>query len=135
MNANVVLKLKGCCAGEFTFTEPFICTLGRAADCILRVPPNEASARVSRHHCRFDIDPPGISVRDLGSRNGTFLNGRIIGQRDPAADAFWPEQDTPAYRLRDGDEIQAGDIVVRVSITPVAEAAPASPDAAVLQAS
>lgn len=121
MKANVVLKLKGCCAGEFTFTQPIICTLGRAADCMLRVPPADATTHVSRHHCRFDIDPPGICVRDLGSLNGTYLNGRIIGQRQqhqPDEDPAEPE--TAAYWLHDGDEVQAGDLLVRVSITPSA---------------
>lgn len=28
---------------------------------------------VSRHHCLFDIAPPGVHVRDLGSSNGTFV--------------------------------------------------------------
>jgi hypothetical protein len=29
---------------------------------------------VSRHHARFDVDDGGLSVEDLGSTNGTYVN-------------------------------------------------------------
>ncbi len=48
---------------------------------------------VSRMHCVFARFPAGWSVRDLGSRNGTQVNGeRISSER----------------ALRDGDEIRIG---------------------------
>jgi hypothetical protein len=35
---------------------------------------------VSREHCSFEFDPEGVlRVRDLGSSNGTFLNGEVLG--------------------------------------------------------
>jgi pSer/pThr/pTyr-binding forkhead associated (FHA) protein len=37
-----------------------------------------ASSRVSRKHCCLAIDRDGVLVRDLGSRNGTRVNGRRI---------------------------------------------------------
>lgn len=50
--------------------------IGREHDCHLR--PNSES--VSRHHCVITIDDFAVRVRDLGSSNGTYLNGtRIIG--------------------------------------------------------
>lgn len=56
--------------------------IGREHDCHLR--PNSES--VSRHHCVITIDDFSVRVRDLGSSNGTYLNGtRIIGAQ-PAAD-------------------------------------------------
>jgi predicted component of type VI protein secretion system len=30
---------------------------------------------VSRDHCRFTVEPQGILVEDLGSTNGTYVNG------------------------------------------------------------
>ena len=51
--------------------------VGREQDCQLR-PTSES---VSRHHCVFAIDDYGIRLRDLGSTNGTFVNGqRVQGQ-------------------------------------------------------
>ena len=50
--------------------------IGREQDCHLR--PNSES--VSRHHCAITIDDFTVRVRDLGSSNGTSINGkRIIG--------------------------------------------------------
>jgi pSer/pThr/pTyr-binding forkhead associated (FHA) protein len=33
---------------------------------------------ISRHHCQLDVDPPSVQVLDLGSANGTFLNGQEV---------------------------------------------------------
>jgi|GEM_PF-194239 len=50
--------------------------IGREQDCHLR--PNSDS--VSRHHCVITLDDFVVQVRDLGSSNGTFLNGvRVLG--------------------------------------------------------
>ena len=49
--------------------------VGRARDCELRVP----LPCVSRRHCRLEIDGRGtVWVRDLGSLNGTWVNGRRV---------------------------------------------------------
>ncbi len=48
--------------------------IGREQDCHLR--PN--SELVSRHHAVVTSDEFGIRVRDLGSTNGTFVNGERI---------------------------------------------------------
>lgn len=51
--------------------------IGREEDCHLR--PN--SDLVSRHHCVFTVDDFTVRLRDLGSTNGTFVNGeRLQGQ-------------------------------------------------------
>jgi hypothetical protein len=48
--------------------------IGREQDCQLR--PN--SEMVSRHHCVFSIDDFSVRLRDLGSTNGTLVNGNRI---------------------------------------------------------
>jgi len=48
---------------------------------------------VSRHHARIDVDGPRIAIEDLGSKNGTFVNGKRIRER---------------VTLKEGDEIMFG---------------------------
>lgn len=48
--------------------------VGREQDCHLR--PN--SDLVSRHHCVFTTDNYCVHLRDLGSTNGTVVNGKVI---------------------------------------------------------
>ena len=33
---------------------------------------------VSRHHCRISLDPTGLSIEDLGSTNGCYVNDRLV---------------------------------------------------------
>ena len=101
----------------FTAGERTACIIGRASDCVPRVPDDAAHRTVSRHHCLLDINSPDIRIRDFGSRNGTYLNGTKIGQRQPgqapedAGQVPFPEHD-----LSDGDEIRLGPTIIRVSI-------------------
>src|SRR5438045_9429563 len=50
-------------------------TVGRSSDNHVQV----AMARVSKVHAELKIEGEKISVRDLGSRNGTELNGKPVG--------------------------------------------------------
>jgi hypothetical protein len=47
---------------------------GRHQNCDARI----CSPRVSRRHCCFVIEPGGVTVRDLKSANGTWINGERI---------------------------------------------------------
>jgi hypothetical protein len=49
-------------------------TLGRARGCTVRIP----SAQVSRLHCRLRMENGLVTVEDLESVNGTFLNGKRV---------------------------------------------------------
>ncbi len=50
--------------------------LGRADECDLRIPTRD----VSRRHCEIEIGSAGAIVRDLGSSNGTYVNGRRVAE-------------------------------------------------------
>jgi len=60
-----------------------------------------SDASVSRFHCEILIEPTGPRLRDLGSRNGTFVDGLEV--RD--------------VYLRAGSQIQLGTNVVRLSLS------------------
>jgi eukaryotic-like serine/threonine-protein kinase len=99
---------------EFEFQNPARSVVGRADDCDIRFPMDPVHMDISRHHCLFEIDPPTVKVRDLGSRNGTYVNGEKIGERsahDLPPDG-WDEQ--PPKELREGDEVRVGHSVIRV---------------------
>ena len=52
-------------------------TIGRALECLIRVEGENATS-VSRVHAEVGVANGRISVRDGGSRHGTFLNGKKI---------------------------------------------------------
>ena len=89
--------------------------IGRGETCHLR--PN--SAQVSREHAEFTITPEGVTVRDLGSRNGTLVNGKAL---------------TRAQMLKDRDVVQVGPLAFSVSIAgaPEGVASSSSGDSGVL---
>ncbi|MEW5977001.1 MAG: SpoIIE family protein phosphatase [Acidobacteriota bacterium] len=59
-------------------------------------------AGLSREHLVFERDVSGWSVRDLGSKNGTFVNGTRVNGRQP---------------LHDGDRITASRLLVVLGTT------------------
>lgn len=102
---------------EFTFESRTTCIIGRAKDCYPKIPDDDKHRTISRYHCLLDINPPDIRVRDFGSKNGTFVNGEKIGQREAhqtpeeAANIQFPEFD-----LQGGDEFKLSDTSFRVGI-------------------
>ena len=89
--------------------------VGREQDCHLR--PN--SDLVSRHHCVFSIDDYAIRLRDLGSTNGTRVNGTNLRGE---------------VILKSGDRVSIGkldlEVVIRQAQAKPASAASAAPEAA-----
>src|SRR5688500_20304385 len=87
---------------------------GRAADCHAVLPLEDTTA--SRHHFLLEVNPPAARLRDLGSLNGTYVNGTRHGGRgalslEKAQQQRWPEVD-----LRDGDGIRVGTTVFEVHV-------------------
>ncbi len=119
MFSEVVLKVaRGWFEGkEYAFRDHTVCTIGRSSDCVVQLPNNPGHLDVSRHHCAIVVDPPFVRVRDLGSKNGTYVNGEIVGKRaqsSPAGDDT--ELTIPERILDDGDEIRVGGTLFRVRI-------------------
>jgi predicted component of type VI protein secretion system len=87
--------------------------IGRGDACHLR--PN--SDLISREHAEIAIGEEAATIRDLGSRNGTMLNGRTL---------------SGSANLRSGDLIQIGPLTFAVAIqgaaaVPETSSQPAAP--------
>jgi pSer/pThr/pTyr-binding forkhead associated (FHA) protein len=63
---------------KYCFCGPTHCEVGRALDCFVQLSGTERDQLISRHHCRLEIDPPLVHVADLGSSNGTYVNGSKV---------------------------------------------------------
>jgi pSer/pThr/pTyr-binding forkhead associated (FHA) protein len=68
-------------------------TIGRAVDSDIVI----TSRRVSREHSRVERQGRHVTLVDLGSTNGTFLNGERV---------------LAPVRLRDGDSVSIGDVIL-----------------------
>jgi serine/threonine-protein kinase len=60
----------------------------------------------SRNHCLLEIAPPRVFLRDLGSTNGTFVNGHRA----------------QSAHLKSGDQVQGGETVLSVEVSTEASA-------------
>ena len=60
-------------------TIPLPCLIGRSREADLCVD----SLLISRNHCRLDLHDGKIFLTDLGSRNGTVVNGQFIPENVP----------------------------------------------------
>jgi serine/threonine protein kinase len=106
MPPKVSLKItKGKLSGKTFSDQKGSLILGRREDCNIVFPDDT----VSRRHCLLDIDLSAVTVRDLGSRNGTYLNGKIIGCRDEdlSAEEAW-EQACDKFSMKTGDCLKLG---------------------------
>lgn len=118
MSSKITLTItQGILSGKkYSFDSRSTCIIGRNHDANLQL-TNDIDMTISRYHCLLDINPPDIRVRDLGSLNGTFVNGKKIGQRkrnQTAKEGL--KLNLPEYDLQNGDEIKLGDIVFKISI-------------------
>ncbi|WP_372400517.1 FHA domain-containing protein [Azospirillum sp. HJ39] len=63
-----------------------------------------AKPSLSRRHVEIALVPSGYAARDLGSANGSSVNGTAL-----------PDPTEPPRLLRDGDELRIGRVVLNVS--------------------
>jgi diguanylate cyclase (GGDEF)-like protein len=71
-----------------------IVDIGRQEECVISIP----SSKVSRRHASVQRVLGRYTVADLGSTNGTFLNGHRLDK---------------AEQLTDGDKIKVGELVLK----------------------
>jgi pSer/pThr/pTyr-binding forkhead associated (FHA) protein len=83
----------------------FPCVVGRLPACDQRIDHE----LVSRRHCVFLTRGDRILVQDLGSRNGTYVNGQQLQS---------------AHDLHDGDKLCLACVTYRVQIMEAVEADP-----------
>jgi pSer/pThr/pTyr-binding forkhead associated (FHA) protein len=68
---------------------------GRGAEAAIFLP----DVTVSREHVRFSVDSTGLSMSDLASTNGTYVNGERL----------------TAGMLKEGDQLMVGKFHLRIS--------------------
>ncbi len=106
--------IEGSCRGQrFEFEEQDTFMIGRAPDCHCVVVGDNT---FSRHHLFLEINGSNVMLKDLGSLNGTLVNGRrIYAGRGKGIDPSEAEPSLPEG-LRDGDRIDAGKNVMILHI-------------------
>jgi DNA-binding response OmpR family regulator len=90
-------------AGQRWLLEKERVTIGRSVDCDIVL----TERQVSRHHAQIRRTNSQYILEDLGSKNGTYVNGREV---------------TGPYVLQDGDEIQIALCVKLSFVAPEATA-------------
>jgi len=82
----------------FTFNQHETFMIGRSEDAHFCLPQDRY---FSRHHCILEIAPPQCFLRDLGSTNGTFVNGIRV----------------ETAHLKNADRIQGGETILEVEVS------------------
>jgi pSer/pThr/pTyr-binding forkhead associated (FHA) protein len=90
--------------------------VGRDANCSVQLPAGGFNQTASRKHCCIKVDRPTVVVRDLGSLNGTYVNGVCIGRRHVPGDETEMEPILTEVVLHDGDFLEVGMTRFRVRI-------------------
>lgn len=95
MKKVVLIMFKDDDRRDFPLTQP-VTTIGRKHEATLRIP----AADVSRLHCEITANETGITVKDLGSSNGTYVNGKRVAESP----------------LKAGDKLSVGPVVFVVQV-------------------
>lgn len=99
----------------FTFEQPDILIFGRGDSCHAQIDRTDGHA--SRNHFILNVNPPRVSIRDLGSLNGTYVNGTKHGGRqkhESPEDAA--QKEFSNIELHDRDQIRVGNTKFEISV-------------------
>jgi|GEM_PF-1578621 len=92
---NLTLTEKGGSTNELSFDKLEV-TVGRVRGNDIVLP----KGNVSKHHCRLLLQEDDIVIEDLRSTNGTYVNGRKIGE---------------PTTISTGDKVFVGDFILRIA--------------------
>lgn len=112
---------------KFCFCGPMRCSIGRAADCFIQLVGEQRDSFISRRHCELILAPPFLTVKDLASQNGTFVNGLRIESIDMALPSQKDsDEHGTAPVLNQGDLLTIGGTTFRMDLVecPSADATP-----------
>ena len=98
-----LIPLKARSAPSIPVQRPVL-LIGRHPECDVRLD----LSTISRRHCCVALADDRVIVRDLGSRNGLRVNGRLVDEA----------------QLHPGDEIAIGPLLFRMEVTPEAASPP-----------
>src|ERR1041384_87818 len=90
---------------EFSFDRHDTFLVGRSRHAHFQLPAKDKY--FSRIHFMMEVNPPECRLIDMGSHNGTYVNG----ERTLTAD------------LKDGDQIRAGHTILRIRVEQVSPGA------------
>jgi len=111
MDVNLVLFKKDGTNKSFRLPST-VTVIGRRQESDLCIP----LMVVSRRHCELNLEKDRLKLRDLGSRNGTYVNGQRVDQAE----------------VNPGDKIQIGPVTFAVQIDNQ-PAELSTPDSVILQ--
>src|SRR5438477_12887901 len=83
---------------EFAFAEHDTFLVGRSVHAHFQLPLKDRY--FSRIHFMMEVNPPHCRLIDMGSHNGTYVNGQRVLSAD----------------LHDGDQIRAGHTIIRLTV-------------------
>jgi pSer/pThr/pTyr-binding forkhead associated (FHA) protein len=95
MSVNLVMFCQGGERRDFPLSGD-TATIGRKDDCDIRIP----LAEVSRHHAQLTLSGDTVSLKDLGSANGTFVNNKRVKEA----------------KLEPGDHVVVGPVVFTLQV-------------------
>ena len=99
--------IKGPLAGKvFPLNQCDVFIFGRSTKVHCSLPGDNT---ISRYHFLLEINGPDCIARDLGSLNGTWINGKKYGGRKPGEIQKHAAQNNEFIKMKTGDTIKAGD--------------------------
>lgn len=110
INRKIILihKIDGTEVNTYEFTHHDTFVFGRAEDVNCRITNDK---EISRHHFLLEVNPPNALLRDLGSTNGTYVNGIKFGGKGKGKQAVHEP-----CSLKHGDIIKAGKTILDVIV-------------------